>query len=66
MWININLDFTWINNTTHSYIYELIWAFIFYDGNIALKRIKFTNCNENLKSIIKFVIVDRYNKEKQV
>lgn len=59
MWIKIDLNFEWIESTTHSFIDELIWAFVFYDVEKALWKIKFSNCNENVKSVIKFVVYDR-------
>lgn len=59
MWIKIDLDFNWIDGVTHSFVDELIWAFIFYDAKRALDILKFSNCNDDVKSVIKFVIADR-------
>ena len=63
MWIKINLDFTWIENATHSFIDELIGGFIFHETQRALSIFKFSNCNNSIKNIIKFVIADRSQRE---
>lgn len=59
MWVKIDLDFEWIENVTHSFIDELIGAFMFYESDRALEIFKFSNCNESIKEVIKFVIKDR-------
>ena len=59
MWIKIDLDFEWIENVTHSFIDELIGAFMFYESDRALEIFKFSNCNDSIKEVIKFVIKDR-------
>jgi hypothetical protein len=65
MWIVINLDFTGIENTTHSFIDELIWIFIFDNSKKATEMLKFSNCNDYIKWIIKFVFADRIKTKKQ-
>lgn len=64
MWLKIDLNFEWIENVTHSFIDELIWAFIFYEVDKALEIFKFSNCNDNIKDFIKFVISDRAKSNK--
>jgi hypothetical protein len=59
MWIKVNLNFEGIKSVTHSFIDELIWAYIYYDSEKALEKIKFTNCNSDVKTMIKFVVSDR-------
>lgn len=59
MWIIVNIDFFNIKSVTHSFIDELIWAFIFYDAEKALERIKFKNCSNDIQNMIKFVVRDR-------
>ena len=59
MWVKIDLNFEWIENVTHSFIDELIGAFIFYESEKALEIFKFSNCNVSIKEIIKFVVKDR-------
>jgi len=59
MWIKIDLDFGGIENVTHSFIDELIGAFMFYESDKAIEIFKFSNCNESIKEVIKFVIKDR-------
>ncbi len=64
MWIKINLDFSWIENVTHSFIDEVIWIFVYYDYKKALEIFKFSNCNEDIKNTIRFVFADRKNESK--
>ncbi|MDD3302102.1 MAG: STAS-like domain-containing protein [Candidatus Gracilibacteria bacterium] len=59
MGVKIDLDFEGIENVTHSFIDELIGAFMFYESDRALEIFKFSNCNESIKEVIKFVIKDR-------
>lgn len=59
MWFKIIFNFKNIDSVTHSFIDELIWAYIFYDSEKALERIKFINCNNDIKWMIKFVVNDR-------
>ena len=65
MWIIINLDFDRVENVTHSFIDEVIWTFIYEDFEKAVTNFKFINCNETIKSVIKFVFIDRKTKIKQ-
>jgi len=61
--IQIELNFKGIELVSHYFIDELIWAFIFHDKREALKRICFTDCNDKVKEMIKFVVNDNLNKK---
>lgn len=63
MWIIVNLDFSWVEDITHSFMDEIIWTYVQVDFEKSVKNFKFTNCNENIKSVIKFVFMDRKRKE---
>lgn len=65
MWIIINLNFDWVEDVTHSFIDEVIWTYIQSDFEKSVTNFKFTNCNDNIKSTIKFVFMDRKAKLKK-
>ena len=58
-WMKIDLKFTGIERVSHSFIDELIGVFIFYDKKEALKKISFSDCNEKIKEMIRFVVKDK-------
>ena len=58
-WMKIDLKFTGIERVSHSFIDELIGAFIFYEKKEALEKISFSDCNEKIKDMIRFVVKDR-------
>lgn len=62
----LELDFLWIESTTQSSIDELIWVFITNEWVEIFKRITFSNCNNKIKAVIKFVFLDRYSKLNQI
>lgn len=65
MWIIVNLNFDWVENVTHSFIDEVIWTYIQADFDKSVTNLKFTDCNETIKSVIKFVFMDRKSKVKE-
>ena len=65
MWVVVVLDFKWLKTVTHSFVDELLGAFVFYDWDKALDRFSFINYNDDIKSVITFVIKDRLQQSKK-
>lgn len=66
LWVKVNIDFYGIKSVTHSFIDELIWSYIYYDLEKALERISFLNCDDDIKTMIKFVVNDRIKNAKEI
>ncbi|PZM85724.1 hypothetical protein DLH72_01500 [Candidatus Gracilibacteria bacterium] len=65
MGIIVNLNFDGVENVTHSFIDEVIGTYIQADFDKSVTNLKFTDCNETIKSVIKFVFMDRKSKVKE-
>ncbi|OBZ25495.1 hypothetical protein BS643_12565 [Pseudomonas protegens] len=56
--MNVAIDFSG-NEATQSFVDELVGALVLKRGRGVLSRLSFSNCPDDVKAIIKFVINDR-------
>lgn len=62
----MEIDFSGIGVMAQWYADELFGVFVLYEGPEILKRIRFSNCSDAHKSVVKFVVAYRAKDHKKL